>query len=49
MKHECLAAILAFALSAALPAFASPLNEQGITREKMVEVMLADGLPAKLD
>ena len=49
MKHLSFAAILAGTLMSAAPAFASPLNEQGITREEMVEVMLADGLPAKID
>jgi len=46
MKHLSFAAVVAVALMSAAPAFASPLNEQGITREEMVEVMLADGLPA---
>jgi hypothetical protein len=49
MKHLIFAAVVAAALMSAMPAFASPLNEQGITREEMVEVMLADGLPAKID
>ncbi len=49
MKHLQVAAVLAVALAATVPALASPIGKDGITREEMVEIMLADGLPAKID
>ena len=49
MKHLHVAAVLAVTLTAAVPALASPIGKQGITREEMVEIMLADGLPARID
>lgn len=49
MKHLSLAAVLTIALLAAAPALASPLTEQGVTRELMVEIMTRHGLPARID
>jgi hypothetical protein len=49
MKHLSLAAVLAIALLTAVPAVASPLTEQGVTRELMVEIMTRHGLPARID
>jgi hypothetical protein len=49
MKHLNLAAVLAVALLTAAPAVASPLTEQGVTRELMVEIMIRHGLPARID
>ena len=49
MKHLQVAAVLTVALAASVPALASPIGKEGITREEMVEIMLADGLPAKID
>lgn len=49
MKHLSLAAVLAIALLTAAPALASPLTEQGVTRELMVEIMTRHGLPARID
>jgi hypothetical protein len=49
MKHLSLAAVLAVTLSAAAPAVASPLTEQSVTRELMVEIMTRHGLPARID
>jgi hypothetical protein len=48
MKRISFAAVLAVTLTAAVPALASPIGKDGITREEMVEIMLADGLPAKI-
>ena len=49
MKHLSLAAVLAIALLTAVPTLASPLTEQGVTRELMVEIMTRHGLPARID
>jgi hypothetical protein len=49
MKLSGFAAALAIALLTATQASASPLNDQGVTREEMVEIMRADGLPAKIE
>ena len=49
MKHLSSAAVLAIALTAAAPAAAETLTEQGVTREQMVKIMTAHGLPARID
>jgi Putative bacterial sensory transduction regulator len=49
MKHLNLAAVLAIALTAATPAGAETLTAQGVTREKMVAIMIKHGLPARID
>ena len=49
MKHLNLAAVLAIALTAAAPACAETLTAQGVTREKMVAIMIRHGLPARID
>ena len=49
MKHLNLAAGLAIALLCAAPASAGPLNEAGVTREQMVDIMTRHGLPARID
>src|ERR1022692_3792061 len=49
MKHLKIAAVLAIALTAAAPAAAETLTEQGVTREQMVKIMTAHGLPARID
>ena len=49
MKHLNLATVLAIALTAAAPAGAETLTAQGVTREKMVAIMIRHGLPARID
>jgi hypothetical protein len=49
MKHLSVAAVLAIALLTAVPTLASPLTEQGVTRELMVEIVTRHGLPARID
>ena len=49
MKHLSSAAVLAVALLTAAPAMAETLTEQGVTREKMVAIMIRHGLPARID
>ena len=49
MKHLNVAVVLAISLLAVAPVLASPLTERGVTREEMVDIMKANGLPAKID
>src|SRR5450755_4829518 len=49
MKHLNLATVLAIALTTAAPAGAETLTAQGVTREKMVAIMIRHGLPARID
>ena len=49
MKHLSSTAVLAIALTAAAPACAETLTAQGVTREKMVAIMIRHGLPARID
>ena len=49
MKHLSSAAVLAITLTAAAPAAAESLTEQGVTREQVVKIMTAHGLPARID
>ena len=45
MKHLSSAAVLAITL----PAAAETLTEQGVTREQVIKIMTAHGLPARID
>jgi len=49
MKRVNFAAGLAIALFCAAPGWASPLNEAGVTREQMIDIMTRHGLPAHMD
>ena len=49
MKYSGFAAVLAIALLTAAPALAGPVAAQGVTREEIVALMSADGLPARID